>query len=124
LSLGDRAGAVVRAREQAGAPGASHQTVCDGARVWALAAAAVPEDPQLREQYAARADELVRKATGTGDAGRSVRKLLKDEALDALRGREDYRQLLKEQEAVAPGPDRKLARRSRRDVPRRPGDRL
>jgi tetratricopeptide (TPR) repeat protein len=104
LARGDHARAVVLAREQAGTAGASHKTVYDCACVCALAAAAVPDDPPLREQYAARAVELLRQAAGTGDAGMSVQKLQKDEALDALRGREDYRQLLKQVEAKAPAP--------------------
>jgi tetratricopeptide (TPR) repeat protein/tRNA A-37 threonylcarbamoyl transferase component Bud32 len=104
LSRGDHARAVALAREQAAASGATPKVAYDSACVCALAAAAVPDDPQLHEQYAARAVELLHQAAGPEGAGVSLKKVKTDEALDSLRGRDDFRQLLKELEAKAPAP--------------------
>jgi len=62
--------------------------------VCALAAGVVKEDARLQGQYAARAVELLRQAVATGF--RDVPTLRKDSALDAVRHREDFKQLLAE----------------------------
>jgi tetratricopeptide (TPR) repeat protein len=103
LSGGDHARAVALAREQATAQGATPKVTYDGACICALAAAAVLDDPQLHEQYAARAVELLRQAAGTDGVGVSIRRVKTDEALDPLRGRDDFRHLLKELEASQSG---------------------
>jgi len=104
LSRGDHARAVALAREQARAQDVSSKTLHDCARVCALGSAAAKEDAELREQYAGRAVELLRRAVGTGDPGVSAQDLRTDEALEPLRGREEFRQLLKQLEAPAPAP--------------------
>jgi serine/threonine protein kinase len=79
----------------------------DGATLFNLAcitaqcAAVARDDALLRESYAARAVVLLAQARGAGffqDAA-GIDQLKKDGDLDALRGRDDYRQLLKELEA-------------------------
>jgi hypothetical protein len=95
---------VALACEQATAQGTTPKVAYDSACVCALAAAAVLDDPQLHQQYAARAVELLRQAAGPDGVGVSLKKVKTDEALDSLRGRDDFRQLLKELEAKAPAP--------------------
>ncbi len=100
LSLGDHARAVALASEQAQAKGVNSKTVYDCARVFGLAAVVVKDDPALREQYAGRAAELIRKALDAGYKGPRL-DVRKDDALDPLREREEFRQLLLLQEAKA-----------------------
>jgi eukaryotic-like serine/threonine-protein kinase len=79
----------------------------DGATLFNLAcveaqcAAAARDDPALRESYAARAFALLGRARSAGyfkDAT-GIDQLRKDGDLDALRGRDEYRQMLQELEA-------------------------
>jgi WD40 repeat protein len=63
-------------------------------RIYALAAGAVQGDAALADRYAARAVALLRQAA---DAGyRDSQTLRQDPDLDALRGRDDFKKLLKE----------------------------
>jgi hypothetical protein len=61
--------------------------------VHALAAGAVKEDAPLSDRYAVRAIALLRQAT---DAGyKDLETLRKDPDLNALRGRDDFKKLVK-----------------------------
>jgi hypothetical protein len=80
-------------------PGA---VLCDGACVYARAAASAPEGEQ-REAYAGQALALLRRAQAAGffkDRAKTER-LKKDSDLAPLRQREDFRKLVAELEAAA-----------------------
>jgi serine/threonine protein kinase len=98
---GDHARAVAEANALAGAKEAAGDTVYDLACVCAVAAAAVPEDAPLHDQYAARAVELLRQAVA--QRYKDAARLKKDQDLDALRDREDFRRLVAELEAKQEG---------------------
>ena len=70
--------------------------------ICALAAAAVKEDPGLRERYAGQAVELLRRAIAAGYSDAPRPGPLADEAFDSLRGREEFQQLEKQLEARTP----------------------
>jgi tetratricopeptide (TPR) repeat protein len=108
LARAGRPGPATAAVEELLRPGrADHGTLYDAARVYALAAAQVakaapPHTNSLRaEHYARRAVELLRQALRKGH--KYVAGLQKDADLDALRPRPDFRQLLADLEAEAPG---------------------
>ena len=63
-------------------------------RIYALAAGAVQGDAALADRYAARAVALLRRAADAGYDDSPT--LHKDPDLDALRGRDDFKTLLKE----------------------------
>jgi hypothetical protein len=100
--LGNHAQAVALAHEQAQAKSVSNRTLYNCAGICALAAAAVKEDPGLRERYAGQAVELLRRAIAAGYSGAPRPGPGTDEAFDSLRGREEFQQLVKQLEARAP----------------------
>jgi serine/threonine protein kinase len=96
LSSGDHAQAVALTHEQAQAKSVSNGTLYECARICALAAAAVKEDPSLRERYAGQAVELLRRAIAAGYSDVPRPGPGADEAFDSLRGREEFQQLVKQ----------------------------
>jgi hypothetical protein len=62
--------------------------------VCALSAGAVKEQAKLQERYGARAVDLLRQAIAKGF--RNVQQINKDSDLDAVRRREDFKQLIAE----------------------------
>jgi hypothetical protein len=97
---GDHARAFAEANALASAVVVTGGACYDLARVCAIAAAFVKDDPRLREQYTNRAVELLRQAVDKGfkDAAR----LKQDKDLETLRNREDFKKLLVELEKAAP----------------------
>jgi serine/threonine-protein kinase len=91
---GEHAQAVAAAVELVQVKGAAADTLYNCARVCSVAAAVAKDDPGLQEQYGTRAVELLRRAV---DAGyKDVENMQKDKDLDAIRGREDVKQLLQQ----------------------------
>jgi hypothetical protein len=68
-------------------------TLYNCARVYSLAAGAANGDAALSDRYAGRAMTLLRQAAAAGY--KDDQRVLKDPDLDALRGRNDFRELLK-----------------------------
>jgi serine/threonine-protein kinase len=93
---GDHAQAVSEADALAQAKDVNAPTLYDLACVCSLSSAAVKNDAKLADRYAARAVELLREAVAKGF--KDIEHLKKDTDLDPLRGRDDYRKLLKELE--------------------------
>jgi serine/threonine-protein kinase len=77
----------------------------NAACVCALASASVKDNPTLKDQYAARAIELLTKAREGGyfKDPKNVAHMKKDSDLDSLRSRSDYKKLVAELEAVQKG---------------------
>jgi serine/threonine protein kinase/tetratricopeptide (TPR) repeat protein len=98
---GDHARAAAEAEELTRGDTVSGGTLYVAAGVYALASAAVKDDAPRQESYAARAVALLRRAQAADyfNDGGHVEDLKTDPDFAALRGREDYRALLKELEA-------------------------
>jgi tetratricopeptide (TPR) repeat protein len=91
---GEHAQAAAAASQLAQVKGAAAGTLYHCARVYSVASAVAKDDPGLQEQYRTRAVELLRRAV---DAGfKDVQRLEKEKDLDAIRGREDVKQLLRQ----------------------------
>jgi serine/threonine-protein kinase len=93
---GDHAQAFSEANALAEVTDVNALTLYNAACVCSLASAAVKND----DRYAARAVELLRQAVAKGY--KDVEHLKKDPDLDSLRGRDDFKQLLKDLEAKRP----------------------
>jgi eukaryotic-like serine/threonine-protein kinase len=91
---GVHAKAVAEANALAEATGVAGNTLYDMACVCALSAGAVKEQAKLQERYGARAVDLLRQAIAKGF--RNVQQINKDSDLDAVRRREDFKQLIAE----------------------------
>jgi tetratricopeptide (TPR) repeat protein len=96
---GEHARAVAEVNALAEVKGVDGSTLYDLACVCALAADKVTGDtgPRLAEEYAARAVELLRHAVAKGY--KNAAHVSEDKALDALRGRDDFKNLLAELKA-------------------------
>jgi serine/threonine protein kinase len=70
----------------------------DAAAVFAVCSAAVPDDAELSEHYAARAVNLLRRAFEKNESAIAT-DVRRDKNLDVLRSREDFKKLLAEWEA-------------------------
>jgi hypothetical protein len=79
---------------------ANAATLYDQACVCSLASAAVKNDTNLADRYAARAVELLRQAVAKGY--KDLDYLKKDPDLGPLRGRDDCKKLLAELQTGAP----------------------
>jgi serine/threonine-protein kinase len=97
---GEHEQALAVVNELALAKGAGDDTLYNCACICALVGPS-KDDPQLREQYAARAVELLRKAVAAGY--RDIEGIKKDTDLDSLRGRPEFADLLRK---LADGADR------------------
>ncbi len=92
--FGQAQDAVATAEALASRASSDKGALCECGRICALAAGAVQGDAALADRYAARAVALLRQAA---DAGyNDSQTLRKDPDLDALRGRDDFKKLLKE----------------------------
>jgi serine/threonine-protein kinase len=91
---GEHVQAVAAVSELARVKKLSSNTLYYCACVYAIASAAVQNDPPLAEQYARRAVELLKRAVATGF--KDVKRLKEDKDLAPLRGRADFAQLLAE----------------------------
>ena len=91
---GEHAQAVNEAEELAKTDDKDSNAIYDLACVYALACAAAKDDAKLKEQYAARAVEMLRQAVAKGF--KNIEHLKKDDDLMVLREREDYLKLVKE----------------------------
>jgi hypothetical protein len=89
----DRTAEAVQEAEQAAAT-KQPAMLYGAARVCALASAAAKDNAKLREQYAARAVELLRQAAAKGY--KDIEHLKKDDDFKPLRDRADYKTLLNE----------------------------
>jgi tetratricopeptide (TPR) repeat protein len=91
---GEHAQAVAEANALTEAKDVTGDTLYGVARVYALAAAKVTGDPRprLADAYAARAVELLRQAVAKGY--KNAAHLKQDKDLDALRGRQDFTELV------------------------------
>src|SRR5262249_16228418 len=95
---GDYAKAVAEAVALPAAEAVKGLTLYDAGRVCTLGCACVKKDAAVADQYAARAVGLLAKARTVGyfkDATR-VERLKKDDDLTPLRGRDDFKKLLRE----------------------------
>jgi hypothetical protein len=106
LRKGEYETAVAQANVLANLPNIAGEALYDGACVHGVAAAAA-KDPEVREKYAARSVELLRRAFATGFGkdpfqkmsgilGDPVQHMEQDRDLAAIRNREDYRAFLAE----------------------------
>ena len=99
---GDHVTAAQEANVLARHPKANEFALYKLAWIHALCAAAVKDDAKLQEQYATRAVALLRQAVGKGF--RELAHLKKNDELDGLRQRDDFRRLLADlEEALQPG---------------------
>jgi eukaryotic-like serine/threonine-protein kinase len=89
---GNHVEAAAEANTLAESAGLNGGALYDLACVFTLAAAAVKDDAKLRDQYAARAVELLRQAVAKGF--KDATHMKKDIDLDPLREREDFKKLL------------------------------
>jgi hypothetical protein len=91
---GSHTAAVAAVDKLAQVKGTTADTFYNGACVYALAAGAVTDDAGLREEYAARAVELLRQAIAAGY--KDAPHIEKNTDFDAIRGRKEFQQLLKQ----------------------------
>lgn len=91
---GEHARATAEAELLAEPANALKEVVYDAACIYSLSSAGVSSNAQLAERYAARAVELLRRASQKGF--RDVKHIEKDSDLDSLRQREDFKKLLAE----------------------------
>jgi tetratricopeptide (TPR) repeat protein len=92
----DLAKAIAQANALAEAKDVTAGTLYDLAGACALASAVIKDDAKVRDQYAASAVELLRRAVAKGY--KDTEHLKKDDDLKVLREREDYQKLVKELE--------------------------
>ena len=95
---GEHAKATADADAMAAAPDVDGGTLNVLAKVFAISAASVENDAQLRERYASRAVELLRQTAAKGY--KDIEQLKKEDDFRSLRDREDFKRLLRELEAA------------------------
>src|SRR5262249_4847371 len=89
--------AVVEAEGLAQNADLTDETLYQLARIYALASAAVQDDTDLQDRYAARAVALLERVVESGylQEKNAIESLKKDADFDALRERDDYQELIR-----------------------------